>query len=501
MKSPTLLSAPSTPIRKARLEGVDMKPIGSEVGHLPSRGSLTHLKEPTDHSHWIVLILWTISLLATYLLALNLVWSFRLMGLWVVAFSLWAYHENRGNLLDATSVLSLANLLFVGVATLIIPSQRVTSVQSIAAAVLLAEFFILAVVACSPSPARVGNSTSRSTQVTRRFVLSAPALLAAGTAGFVASALLDNRELFENFSYGLLWSSPLVATLGAAAASSHRKFFLLLPVGLLAWHLSEWGGGGRLTILALTVGMVMAYQYQRPPKTAFVKAIFPLFLIPGLLFAAAIETNRGGEGSLLYVPSGFQPLESLYSVWSPLDIFQVLLERELGSDLVHHGVHTFVAAALVWVPSWLWTGKPEGWGRDLAWEFNPQAADLSAHAEAGLAPAEFLWAHGLPALVLGAIAIAVLTRFLNAGLHRLAATNVRVPSGYAAPITVAWIVASTGLMTLWWSGTFNYTGRVFSQFLGLGLMIALGWTLARLNPFARGGARRIRRQSAMRGYE
>ena len=143
---------------------------------------------------------------------------------------------------------------------------------------------------------------------------------------------------------------------------------------------------------------------------------------------------------------GVSVSESLGSVWSPFYILSALVRNLTNGQFVTHGFDTLVATLTVWIPSEVWSNKPEAWGRSLAWEFNRQAAANSTHSEAGLLPAEMLWSFGLIGLIVGIPLIGVMVRYINSRLQ-VHARILHMPGRAAAGVLV-WIAFATALLPL-----------------------------------------------------
>lgn len=390
-----------------------------------------------------------------------------------IAFGMRTLFRSGGELLTTVGLCGLASLLFVGVAVLVIPADNVPDAAMLARATYLAQLMVLGVVGIASAPKIVTASPEAHEPTT----FSSLTLLTVGILGFALGMSMSSVAALHFYADALTWTSPLVATLGAASsAGRHRGLLMLVPAALFGWYIATWSGSGRLVIFSLALGMLMVYQYRRLPRSRISKAMLVALLVPSLFLASLIETNRHEPGaSLLHVPEGFVATDSLYSVWSPLYVFSWLLGQASDGLLEPHGFHTFFAALTVWIPRAFWEGKPSGWGRELAFLLNPQAAEMSNHSEAALAPAEFLWGYGLLGIVFGTLICGLLVRLVDGKLE--ASRCLFVPEGRAAFGVLPWVITASAILSLWWGGSFDFLSRVFMQLLGLGFAVGTAWLI------------------------
>lgn len=395
----------------------------------------------------------------------------RLLGWLAVLLGIWSFWSSGRYQVDAIGIWALAGILFVGVAAIIIPDEVASGLDWLAVAIFSSlAIQILTIAIAWPRPTRAVRPSRGGRDP---LTLSSRTLIAVGVLGFGLSLVLAGYEPTSNLAAGFLWASPLLAMLGAASSKGSKALSLMAPAVLTAAYLITWYGGGRLTVLALLVGLVMTYQYRCHPESRVVKVAVLLGSVGGLVIAALVETNRGNpEVGLLAVPGDFKVTDSLYSVWSPLYVFARILSGFAMDVVQPHGLHTLYATLVVWIPRGLWESKPEGWGRDLAWVVNPAAAEASSHSEAALAPAEFLWGFGYWGLVIAVPVLGIVLRVIGRGLHRCMSLDL-VP-GRGAPVSVAWIILATSLLSLWWTGTFTFWSRASMQLLAVAVLVGLG---------------------------
>lgn len=442
---------------------------GVMVGPPPKESTL---HGPSASGHRGALSAWFVVITATF--AFTSTGSISIAGFgWVgVAFCVWIYFRSGGLKLDAVSVWALSGLLFVGIGAVLLPSDRIASPTIAALAVYLALVLLTVTTAIAWWPRRsqpVERPRSPRT-------LPAGELLKLGVLSYALGLGMSSIDLLASLADGFLQVGLLLASLGAASQVRRSPLTLVVPALLLTVHLATWSGGGRLTILALIISALMVFQYRSPPRTLFAKAAIIPLLVPALFVAALVESNRSNpQSQLLTMPNGFDASQSLYSVWSPLYVFISLMESEMEGILQHHGLHTFLAAATSLVPRGIWAAKPDGWGRDLAWVFNPVAAESSNHSEAGLVPAEFLWGFGLVGILVGIPLTGLLLRYIDLGLQQ---SRARAASpGRGAPALVGWVVLSTSLFSLFWAGSFTFATRAAVQLFALMIMTWIGRTL------------------------
>lgn len=416
------------------------------------------------------------------------------LGINSIVVSVALYWVSGGSRIDAVGALCLSGMLFTGFAALITPQDH-RIVETSEMAILLATTMQIAVVAVAWFPQWRRRGPMPRQRLPRQ--LRSSTLLLSGVTGFGIGVALSPVEELTNVSMGFLVGSPILAALGAASSARSRWAAGLVPLALILLYLSVWSGGGRLVVLAFLLAIVMVWSYRVPIRCSLLKAIVPCMLVPGLLLGSLVEVNRADvNGHLFHVPSDFIVAENLGSVWSPLYVFTSLLDGFREGALQFHGWHTLWASLVAWVPRPLWPGKPDGWGRDLAWVFNQQAAEYSNHSEAGLFPAEMLWSFGLLGLVLGTLVLGLVVRMVNAGLRRCVAVNP--PRGLGAPILAGWIVVATALLPLWWGGTFNFSARVLLQVLAIAALVTMGTLFEKLTLSRSAGRRPATRDYAVR---
>ncbi len=390
----------------------------------------------------------------------------RTIGLVSIGFGLWSYWSSgRSFAFDAVGIWSLSFALFFGSAIVLMPADYSDVVPGLQAAVglgLLFQIITLGFALRSPRAIRIETSRFRPP--------TAGALAFAGVLAFAIGLALNSSTIFRTVSDGLIWASPVIVTLAAVTTNRPSRPKLLLVVAMLCVLVfGFWGGGGRLTILALLVSALIVFQLSAASHNRLLKLAVPFTLIPGLAIAGVVElSRRRPDRSLLTVPDDFSFGEGLYSVWSPLRLFgQIVSDWDTGL-LEPQGFHTLWASLWVWLPRPLWPEKPEGWGRDLAFYFNPVAAQNAGHSEAALVPGELYWSFGAIGVVTGAVILGLCLRWIDGKWHD---TTSDFHANPQPAIAIAlWAVCLSGLMSLYWGGIFTFLGRVISQWIAIVLI-------------------------------
>lgn len=262
-----------------------------------------------------------------------------------------------------------------------------------------------------------------------------------GAVAFLGAALIMYGSIFSAETLRL---RAVLASMAAVA----------LYMGLL------FTTGGRLVIAALVFfGVVLALQRV---KGRALKAAFMLSLVPALLLAArqrssVISSTRGVEET---------GLESV--VW-PLDRLSTLLTLSSSGKLPPSGGDTFVATLFFWVPRQLWPNKPDGFGTQLVPVLKPHLIG-TGHSEAATALGEWVWNFGTVGLVFLPLFTAVLLvticawrRTLNAPTH----SSRRVFSH------IAFALVTSGMLDLFWVGTFGFASRTGLRLIALLLLFLL----------------------------
>lgn len=395
--------------------------------------------------------------------------SVRVLGALSIGMGLWAYYRHGKQSVDTLSIWALACILFVGVALLVMPIDVVEVVDTVpeAAAISLGLQLVVTAAIASAIPVAPRSGAPRTPRrfESRPWEMKSSTLLMLGAASYLLGRAFSFVSALSNFGSGFIWVSFLLGSLGAASAQRPIPA-VLVPVGLYAHHLSSWAGSGRLNELSSMLGMLLIYQLRRPPRTRRLKSVIPLLLVPGLLLSAIIEANRlNPQTPLLAAPSDFSAAESVYSVWSPMYVFSWILDHWSIGDLEMHGFHTFFVSAVVWLPRALWAEKPVGWGRELAWIFNPQAAANSGHSEAGLLPGEFVWGFGLAGVLLCLLFTALLATWIH--VHVEGCRRLESQAGRGDLRCVVWGLLAAAMPTLLWTGSFEYAARTVLPLLAL----------------------------------
>jgi hypothetical protein len=284
----------------------------------------------------------------------------------------------------------------------------------------------------------------------------------------------------SNLSGGFTFAGTVVAALGAASAQS--RLALLLPAGLFTWTVVVgWSGSGRLAILQLTVALLLVFCYRTGMHRRVVKWAVALAVVPALAIGGLVEINRRTtERGLLTRQEDFAFGDGLSSMKSPLLMLGQILEGREEDAIPLHWFETFFATLVLPIPRSLWAQKPDGFGRELARNFNYEKWATSGHSDAALLPAEFVWGFGLAGLLVGVPLIVFLLRIIDTGLDRYAGLVLKPGEGRLA--VVPWSILSAGVLSLWWAGTFTFWARTSLALIGVVFLYLVAWILTPARP-------------------
>lgn len=404
----------------------------------------------------------------------------RAIGVVTMAYGSWAFLKAGGRAVDVAGLWGLALALFSGVAAFVMPAQQHVSDKDVMLTALL-----LSVTASSAVLVFTWwRSASRPpVQPAKPWIsLPAPVLLTLGFVALVVGLGVQSVGPLVNLAEGFIWVSPLFVTLGVASRSRRSWAGLLLIALTIGLVFLAWDGGGRLLMLAMSVGCVLVYTYRADVHSYWIKVGITASMFPALIVAGFIETNRRGyrgERLLLEVPSNFALGDGLHSMWSPLIRFADIIRDVESGQLVTRGFDTLFATIVIWIPRPFWPTKPEGWGRELAWAYRPQSAGaMGGYSEAAVFPAELYWSFGLLGVLVGVMLTAWLVWSVARSLMRQ--RRVRLPKGVGSVGLIGWSVASAGVLTFFWGGLFTTVGRVAQQSLAMALLCMIGVPLSHL---------------------
>ena len=210
-------------------------------------------------------------------------------------------------------------------------------------------------------------------------------------------------------------------------------------------------GFGRLQIGAL--GLAIAVPLAPHWRGRRLKAAVLLAIAPTIAYLAA--SRAAFTGSLN--PNQAANITGLESVISPYERFAELLYMASQGNISYNYGQSFLASLVSMVPRQLWSGKPVGFGADLATLFDPELAG-TGQSEAALLFGEWLFAFG----VLGLVAMVPLTGYVLKRLdHVLLLSQSRGLNDRRDLLAVtASVVLCSNVVDLLWGGTFTYVSRV-----------------------------------------
>lgn len=217
---------------------------------------------------------------------------------------------------------------------------------------------------------------------------------------------------------------------------------LLVLAGAGALHLAyTFNGFGRLSVVALGLSLLTLVSLRSSSR--ILKYVFLMLLPAGVLFLA--DSPRG-------LDSGISP------VYTFADL--LALGARSGFELGYGG--TFLDAAVALVPRSLWPGKPIGFGSTLAWMFHPQYA-VTGHSDVALFIGEWYYNFSYLGVALMIPVLALLLRRLDALFAKLVASSISRSSHLVKAVLAA--ILASGMMDLFWTGTFTFVARSGTRLL------------------------------------
>lgn len=371
----------------------------------------------------------------------NSAWAFAILS---ISLSTWLF-LCRGSIIDAVAVVHFSFLVFVGIASviaLVSPDEWHLAAYPIA----ICYFAHLLTAALLPTSTPNTQRLALSVSITNWLFFWGLGYLAVGVV-----AVSRYPESLGPIPDSIAFAG--VCLLSLAALGSERSIgvlkWVMVVAGMLIYSNYVFNGFGRLTLVGLFMVMIaiIAMRWRRK----FVKWALLLVTWPALLFLSdysGLGLASRGEGSAISPITTFQKLIDLYTH---------------GGLALQHG-HTFYATAVALFPKQLWPGKPVGLALDLAYMFNPQYAPYG-HTDVALIYGEGLINFGWLGVPLICVALAFWCRWLARRQERLMST-VDVQKVRALLLLIV-LIATSGVVDLFWTGTFTYVARAGTRILVL----------------------------------
>lgn len=393
--------------------------------------------------------------------------SLRGIGYLALVFTSLILVRSGGPLLDALGVWQLAGFLFVGVASLIIKANEITAPGLEQAA------FLSSIVLIISTGTVFAFRTQRAAIRPQASLLTLPSgvFIWLGIATFAWTLAATTSPALRSLPLAFTWLAPVLLLIGFLSRSRERRFAPLILIAVAAAYvvaLSQWDGFGRLSILGGFLIAYLTWQAAAGPQSWLPKTLLILAMAPALYLAGLIETNRKSSSNLLSSTENFEFGDGLSSLTSPLSVCADIIRGIESGILQYRGFEIVFNALMAPIPRELWSDKPGGTGREIVLLLRERYLAATIHSEATMITGDLYWSGGLVAVVLGALALGYAIYQLDR-LQRLMTTAL-MPRG-VVPI---WLLPSTILVgflpTLFWTGFFSYSARVWTQLLPLGLL-------------------------------
>lgn len=281
-------------------------------------------------------------------------------------------------------------------------------------------------------------------------------------------AILARRGIAETVANHAAFVGIILLVL-AVILGGRRRFKvipLIFTAGLGAFYLKfVFVGFGRIVLatLALSIVMALAVKY----RTRWIKIAVIVALPPALTFLVKQREQFG-------LSEYGQALDGIGSVVEPLRQFSVMLSQPQWYE--HAFGSTFWAAAVTHVPRSLWESKPDGFGLEIAWLYNPTLASIGGTL-AALSHGEWIYNFGALGLVMMVIFIGLAIRIADTGFLRIVSAGLKQRRDSLALATL--LIIGSGMTDLLWGGTHTFMGRDGTRLLIiLALFLVWGWSRA-----------------------
>lgn len=368
-------------------------------------------------------------------------WMFALLS---IGLSTWLFLR-RGPSIDAVALLHFAFLVFVGIASVIAlanPDEWRLAAYPIA----ISYFAHLLTSAFLPTSTPKILRLHLSVSVTNWLFFWGLGYLLLGVV-----LVSRNTPQLGPVPDSIAFSG--VCLLGLAALGSVRSIGLLkwalVVVGFLTYSNLVFTGFGRLTLVALAVVMIAICAMRwnnKLVKWAMLAATWPSLLI--LSDYSGLGLASRGEGSAI----------------SPITTFNRLIDLHTAGHLALQHGHSFYATAVALVPKELWPGKPVGLALELAYIFNPEYARYG-HTDVAMIYGEGLINFGFIGVPLICVGVAIWCRWL--AKRQVNLLNLAPMSKARSLLLLVVLIASAGVVDLFWTGTFTYVARAGTRILVL----------------------------------
>lgn len=265
-------------------------------------------------------------------------------------------------------------------------------------------------------------------------------------------------------------AAPVVAAAALLAAAiwpdrRSRPFaiaFVVLGASIgLFWFTFAFSGFGRINVAALGLTAAMAWTYLRPIPG--IKLMGVCAVPVGIVWGAFLREGATRVSDVLARGEGTT------SVFAPFTTTVRILDEG-----VHYGIGTlfeqlFVSLALP-IPREIWSSKPLGFARELAFTLEPGVSAVSGHSMAAGIVGEYV-------TYLGAIGplVAVVVVLLHVWAIDRALPTFD-PNGSTFWTSVLAIGLSAQTLTLVWGGVQSYWSRGWNLLIG-GVVVALAVSL------------------------
>ena len=285
-------------------------------------------------------------------------------------------------------------------------------------------------------------------------------------------------EVLELFWAAVLGLFPAVFLLGAIYALKKKlksfSFFLGVTCLISIWmyYRFVFSGGGRINIAATLLAVVTVASWVWPSR---LYKISILVIAPfALTWASVIELTRYQsiemQVSVDATQQAFGKGAGLTSVLAPYDTLVdiVSLSGIWGVRPFLEWIDQVVFTIFFWVPRVWWPNKPEGFGKMIVYELQPDLGSTT-YTMAASVFGEFVYYAGMLGPGLALVMIILFVSIINKALNWAGRTSSSIWMIHYALFAY---MSAQGL-TLIWGGLASYAPRGLAAMFGLSAVLCL----------------------------
>lgn len=314
--------------------------------------------------------------------------------------------------------------------------------------VVLSMFLALQLLILWICPEKVANSSNFnriSDHQIRRFAHAGLLLGAVSTAllflnvPVIPTPMVTSAIIFLSFS------------LSFSKKASRKVFYAtIVLVMIFAYYELFFSGFGRLNIAALLLSVAAIWSLANPSRVAkwlTLAAVVPMLGVLSLARLAFLEEAQGR------IPG---QTEGIGSVVGPVGSAGAIAVAHLEQVIQPALGMTLIAAALFWVPSDLWSGKPLGFGREIVKVTQPEHLSTAEFSDAGMVVGEAIWNFGIVGGIVSLFVVAAMVRWVDCFFMNSRRSDRSLLS---SQLVVLFGVVAGSMTQVIWGGAFTWSSR------------------------------------------